>query len=289
MMGVPSRQNEETMQPHLTDPQVIRATGMDGATLREVDYPDGFEMAPHDHRFDCLVFVMSGVLTGTMGAMDLQAPPGSLFYVPMGARHTNQFHGSVRTFDIVLSPHHRENFGGYIQPITGFKTWENTAPTMIASRMISETRSSDSASSLILSGLLLELIGEASRATKETRTTPPPWLAKAIDYAQANLSRPFSIEEIGREIGVHPAHLSRVFRKQYGCTIGEYVRGLRLERASRLIRDAEIPLSEVAFDAGFTDQSHFSRSFKARMGMTPTRYRALNTAQRLDKSTSALG
>jgi AraC family transcriptional regulator len=64
-----------------------------------------------------------------------------------------------------------------------------------------------------------------------------------------------------------------VFRRQNGCTVGEYVRRLRVDFALRQLSETENPLSEIAAAAGFADHSHLTRTFKAYLGLTPSEYR----------------
>jgi AraC family transcriptional regulator len=72
---------------------------------------------------------------------------------------------------------------------------------------------------------------------------------------------------------VHPTTLARAYRRAYGCTVGERVRSLRLDYAARRLLDGGRPLSDVALDAGFYDQSHFTRAFQRQFRMTPLQYR----------------
>jgi AraC family transcriptional regulator len=74
-------------------------------------------------------------------------------------------------------------------------------------------------------------------------------------------------------VGVHPVHLASTFRQHYRCTIGEYVRHLRIEFACRMISSSEASLADIALAAGFFDQSHFSKAFKQLTGMTPSQFR----------------
>jgi AraC-like DNA-binding protein len=65
------------------------------------------------------------------------------------------------------------------------------------------------------------------------------------------------------------------FRREYGVTVTEYARSLRLEWArTQIVLDAA-PLARIAYEAGFADQSHFTRAFRRHTGVTPGRYREL--------------
>jgi AraC family transcriptional regulator len=68
------------------------------------------------------------------------------------------------------------------------------------------------------------------------------------------------------------AHLARAFRKYFGYSIGEYVRRRRVLFACEHIAAGE-PLSQVAIDAGFANQPHLSRTFKAITGISPGEFR----------------
>jgi AraC family transcriptional regulator len=84
---------------------------------------------------------------------------------------------------------------------------------------------------------------------------------------------PLRLADLAREAGVHPAHLSRVFRQRYRESIAERLRRLRTEWAAERLVDSDDPISTIALAAGFADQSHLTRALRARTGMTPSRYR----------------
>jgi AraC family transcriptional regulator len=83
------------------------------------------------------------------------------------------------------------------------------------------------------------------------------------------------VQDIANEIGVHPFHLSRVFRTVHGQTIGEYVHKLRVKYACEELALPENDLATVALSAGFSDQSHFTRVFKNITGITPGNFRQI--------------
>jgi AraC family transcriptional regulator len=83
-----------------------------------------------------------------------------------------------------------------------------------------------------------------------------------------------TLDGIAKSVGTHPVHLARAFRQHHYCTIGEYIRKLRVEFACCEITTTDSSLAEIAARTGFYDQSHFSRTFKRIIGVTPREYRA---------------
>jgi AraC family transcriptional regulator len=81
------------------------------------------------------------------------------------------------------------------------------------------------------------------------------------------------IADLAATLDVHPVHLARVFRQAWGCSPGDLLRWRRVEQASGLLRRQELAMADVAIAVGFADQSHMSRAFQARYGMTPGSYR----------------
>jgi len=97
-----------------------------------------------------------------------------------------------------------------------------------------------------------------------------------IDRLEADLPQAPTLTELAAEVGVHPAHLSRALQVR-GETVGEYLRRRRVEQAERALAGPR-PLAEIAADAGFADQAHFTRVFRRHFGMTPAaRRRAMQT------------
>jgi AraC-like DNA-binding protein len=84
-----------------------------------------------------------------------------------------------------------------------------------------------------------------------------------------------SLGELALVVGRHPTHVARAFRREYGLTVAEYARSLRLDWAAGQLALNDVPLARVAAEAGFADQSHFTRAFRRHMGVTPGRYRRI--------------
>ena len=113
-----------------------------------------------------------------------------------------------------------------------------------------------------------------SRTEAETPARrPSAWLEAARDLIHADLTARLSLAALAGAVGVHPITLARGFRSSYGCSVGTYVRRLRVELAGRWLTDTDLPLAEIALAAGFCDQSHFSNLFRRIIGVTPSHYR----------------
>lgn len=122
--------------------------------------------------------------------------------------------------------------------------------------------------SLLLS-LLFQCEGEGgSKAV-------PPWVARVAEVINDRWDDNLSLSELSREAGVHPTTISKRFPKYFSCTLGEYVRRLRVEKALAMIRRSDRSLTEVAHRCGFADQSHFTRVFKETTGLLPKSYRKI--------------
>jgi AraC-like DNA-binding protein len=78
---------------------------------------------------------------------------------------------------------------------------------------------------------------------------------------------------IAREVGVHPVHLSRGFRRAFGVTMTDYVRDLRIHYAAEALVASPDPVPRIARSAGYQNVGHFTRSFKRATGLTPAAYR----------------
>lgn len=148
----------------------------------------------------------------------------------------------------------------------------------IAARLLRELAFADPATPLAIEALALELFCEFARQGSDKRRVPR-WLAAVRNRLEAEFLSSLSLQGVSEDVGRHPAHVARAFRLHFGCTVGEYVRRRRIAFACDEIT-AGRPLSAVAYSAGFANQAHLARTFKAVTGLTPRDFRDSETGRK---------
>jgi AraC family transcriptional regulator len=146
----------------------------------------------------------------------------------------------------------------------------------LALRMLDEFDRFDASSPLIVEGMTLELLGVCDRQVGG-ESAPPRWLRRVRDLLCERCTDAWSLSEIAAEADVHPGYLASAFRRHFDCSVGEFIRRQRIALACRALSEGATPLAEVALRAGFSDQSHFTRTFKRQVGLTPAAYRKTRT------------
>jgi AraC-like DNA-binding protein len=85
-----------------------------------------------------------------------------------------------------------------------------------------------------------------------------------------------TLDQVATAVSVHPSHLARAFRQYFRCTLGDYVRRLRVDYVCRQLATNDRALGLLALEAGFSDQSHLTHAVKQQTGMTPAQYRSVS-------------
>lgn len=98
-------------------------------------------------------------------------------------------------------------------------------------------------------------------------------LAPAIKYLEEHYRERVLLSELTAYCNLSPTHIHRLFQRLLRTSPMEYLLALRLQEARRLLVTTKEPLSVIAFDTGFFDQSHFTKRFRKMTGMTPTQFR----------------
>ena len=255
--------------------RIIRSREVAGFVLTETGYTPNQKLSRHSHENANLIIVLRGTFSEQFGRKTRCCAPSSVIFRPPGEVHANQFHDAGgRCLTIEVAGRWWERAREHADALKDSADFQSGLLMTITARLYSEFRWTDNVSPLALEGLTLEMIAEVSRLSAGK---PAPTYARRIERAReiihAHFSDHLTLSFIADSIGAHPVYLAREFRRRYNCTIGEYVRLLRVQFACREMASSDATIAEIASASGFFDQSHFSRTFKRLTGVTPARYR----------------
>jgi len=258
---------------------VLRRTLVAGFTLTERAYPPDLQLPEHSHQESDFCFVLAGSFTEVIGKQARRCRPRSVLFHPAGEAHSDHFHTSVRCFSLQFgtggiddTPRRQKDVSATSVNSPGGRL------SQLAARLYREFCRPDEVSRIMIEGLALEMMAETFRQATASTRAAPPWLGQAKEILHERFSDRPLLANLATSVGVHPVHLAREFRRFYGCTITEYVLQRRLEFVCHEMLNSRASLIDIALAAGFFDQSHFARTFKAQMGMSPNQYRTTLSA-----------
>jgi AraC family transcriptional regulator len=100
-------------------------------------------------------------------------------------------------------------------------------------------------------------------------------ILRVLIHIQEHLDDSLDLEVLAEVACFSPYHFHRIFRGMVGESVKEYVRRLRIERAAHRLKSSELPVTQLAFEAGYETHAAFSRAFRDRFGESPTKFREL--------------
>lgn len=236
--------------------------------------PSRLHLHPHAHEQATLNVVLEGEYLERVGAGALQSHgPATLIAKPAGTVHENHV-GSAPVECLVIErrPGTSAAWGNSVPPFVDVLVRRSAQIARHGGRLRAELARRDDVTPLAVEGLVGELLAELARTPTRTSDARGRWLTRARDLLHDEPG-PQSLSELARRIGLHPVYVARAFRAQFGCAVGDYVRCLRVERARRLLHHSRLPLSEIAAEVGYSDQSHMTRDFRRAFDQSPAAYR----------------
>jgi AraC-like DNA-binding protein len=119
-----------------------------------------------------------------------------------------------------------------------------------------------------LGGVVLSEMKEATKGGLSTRASQ-----RVREYISSHLPYDMPLEDLAAIAEVSMSHFSREFKRSFGVSPHQYIVVKRVERAAQLITTTRHLFSDIALEVGFSDQSHFSRSFRQVLNLTPREFR----------------
>jgi AraC family transcriptional regulator len=216
-------------------------------------------------------------------------PLGSVFVVPAGIPTRWRWRGTKSSFHVYLELGlvervAAEAFGldpsrGVLPPLDALANPQLVAvlravDAELAAGGAGGSLAAESLANVLAVHLIRLLVAPCRAVHGRDGTMPQGRLRAVLEYIEEHLDAAPTLAEIAAVAGLNPYHFARQFKAATGLPPHQYVIMRRVERAKHLLRSGtEVSLAEIATQAGFYDQSQFSRHFKRLVGVTPSQFR----------------
>jgi AraC family transcriptional regulator len=243
-------------------------------TITDLRHAHPNRFPPHAHRWTCLTVLLGGDYAEHIEGRWHQRAVNSLIIRPSLAPHGDRVGAAgARFLNVEVSDALIPNRSDVQRALAEWTVIRVPEVVSLGWKILRELHTGAGGDASVLDGYVAALMAALTR--EPDARTPPAWLTRALDMIHDTAADPPGLDALARECGVHPAHFTRVFRRHLGQTVGTYVRALRLSAAMHRLASGSTTMASAGHDAGFHDESHFSRTMRAVTGLTPGQYRRL--------------
>jgi AraC family transcriptional regulator len=255
--------------------KILQSKSIADLQLTDLLYEPKVAVPKHNHSQASLCLVRKGALTERYGQKSIDSNSSMLLFRPAGVLHSDRFGATVTECFMIdfgsLWVTRFEDYSSWMHQPIGFNDGELL---WLVKKIRSEALEADIFTPLIIEGLMYEIGAKIARKSKAgSDSIMPPWLKRVRNMLHDHFRENLTLEYLAKIADVHPMYLSATFKKHHRCGVGEYIRRLRVEFACSQLLTTNNNLADIALEAGFANQSHFSRIFRNATGITPRHYR----------------
>jgi AraC-like DNA-binding protein len=261
-------------------------------------HPNDVTEIDHYHDFSELVLVLSGRGRHVLEGESFPVAAGNVFVVQGQQVHSFRERDGLVLVNVMYDPQRVPLPAGLLRRLPGYSALFMLEPTFrsahrfssrlqldredlgaaeaLAERIEAESAQARAGHEAVLLGLLTELMVFLSRQYGESEVRESRALlemGRLISTLEQRFSEAWTLEQMAKLARLSRTSLLRVFRQATGKSPIDYLIGLRIEAAKRLLRQSERSMTDIALDTGFGDSNYFARQFRLVTGTTPTAYR----------------
>lgn len=238
-----------------------------GAVFSHLSHGRGRRLPAHAHNAAFFSLLLRGGYRERFRRGEIDYRPLTIVFHSPGLLHEDEIATGGAAFFMMEFDASFWNEAGFRFPDSPFGS-EHPDLLGLALALLSRQRSG-TLEALDIENAAIEMLGEALRVPLRKEHGDQPWLVEVVDRIEAAYSDALSVNDLAAIAGVHPVHLSRVFRKRFGMLISEYVRRKRISASIRRLRNPDLAIGDIGHACGFSDHAHFCRVFRASTGLTP--------------------
>ncbi len=289
------------MEKNITHWSKEQIFGSLGCNYCVQNYPTNGKSSPHSHDFYEFGVVTdgNGIYENEKGVFTLIQ--GDVLAVKPGKLHAYTSDEKLRISNIMFMPEFLDGEGKELKSLSGIRALleeqrklhlphnEYCRVEKIIYATISEQKMRSPGFHCICKGFLYELLTLFGRLNiREEEPIPNPeselriGVNRAIRYMEKHYASPIVLKTLTVQAQMSRSKFCMVFKMMTGCTCGEYLKEIRIEKAKELLSSTNLQQSQIALQCGFCDSSHFGRIFRERTGSTPLEYRRCQIAENLN-------
>jgi AraC family transcriptional regulator len=242
-----------------------------------VEHGHDLTLARHRHSEAVIGLLVRGTYDESIAGRTVHPGPATVLIKPPETPHANRIGRSGTDTILVQIPAARLS-DDWLNLFARPAIYLDTSVMGLTQAMLRELHRADSMATLGLGSLIMELTTIVCRGSRRGRgySARQSWLQRVREQLHDVTNPQPALEDLATTAGVHRAHLAKAFRAAFGCTVGEYLRSVRLQRFADRLVATEIPIARLAVELGFYDQPHLTRCFRRAFGHTPMRWRRLH-------------
>jgi len=241
----------------------------------EAAYKPGLRMSPHEDGVALRIsIVLAGLVQEDSRGVTEFGSAASVVVKPSDVRHANVFGNEGAQLVSIVIPEE------VIPDRRGLSewTWHHGGPISRDATSLVRIYRTESETAGAVEACTYALLDTLREDTSEAGAPAavPAWLRRVRERLHEEFAEAYSVAELAEEARVHPVYLTRLFRRHFQCSVTRYVQRLRVRYAAAVLaspRDRSV--ARLAQEAGFFDQSHFSRTFRNEFGLAPGQFRSI--------------
>ncbi|MGO4294364.1 helix-turn-helix transcriptional regulator [Chitinophaga sp. RAB17] len=243
----------------------------EGLIVSQTVYHEPVYQGWHCHEHHHLSLLIKGGNREQRSNREQEVSAGSLLLYNSGERHKNNHtrHPS-KNINIEIPETFLAQHGLQFSVLEKFPE-QQTEMKYALLKIYRECLVADTLTDTAIQSLLLPVF----TATPARKKTMPPWLQQLKMLLHDRWNETLSLPEMSLILGVHPVTISKYFRVYFNCSLGEYIREIKIGKAMQMMQTSSLSLTAIAYSCGFFDQSHFIRTFKLVTGFLPKQFQQL--------------
>ncbi|MBW5449089.1 helix-turn-helix domain-containing protein [Cohnella sp. CFH 77786] len=253
---------------------------------------NGFRMSFHRHDYTEIMYVISGTCRVETEAESIALKKGEFIVVGYGVAHRLLVDDSCRMLNV--------EFGfvpgtGEFPSLTELGAGERALGSLLASAspylvlkdpdevyhslrsLVLELDSRGKQGSPLARILLAQLLIRIARLREETAASglqaDDRYVRKSLEFLRQNYDRDIRVGDVAAAVNLHPGYLQRLFKSATGRTLVDMLTSIRMDKAKMLLKQTDIPVTDVYEYVGIGSRQYFHALFKKHTGLTPLEYR----------------